>query len=209
MESDLVRVKWKCLLCKKVVSSRQSALKHMGIYHPSENISGNITKIQTNDGSKRVISKKTSNKRAVSFSSTLSKMFDNDCWFESIPEKNSSRIDDGQRSLGECTLEASEQRTIPEEEDSHNDFMDDNRNNRQINKFQTPFIVHKESQSIRDPEIVSSSTLSNDEQHISSSIQPVPTAPKTRGHCDDPSCLGCNTPACGSCYNCINKRVVK
>ena len=132
----------KCLLCKKVVSSRQSALKHMGIYHPSENISENITKIQSNDGSKRVISKKTSNKRAVSFSSTLSKMFDNDCWFESIPEKNSSRIDDGQRSLGECTLEASEQRTIPEEEDSHNDFMDDNRSNRQINKFQTPFIVH-------------------------------------------------------------------
>ena len=62
MESDLLRVKWKCLICKKVVSSRQSALKHMGIYHPSENISGNITKVQTNDGSKKVISKKTSNK---------------------------------------------------------------------------------------------------------------------------------------------------
>ena len=130
MESDLVRVKWKCLLCKKVVSSRQSALKHMGIYHPSENISGNITKIQTNDGSKRVISKKTSNKRAVSFSSTLSKMFDNDCWFESIPEKNSSRIDDGQHSPGECNdtfKEASKKiRTLPEEEGSHNDSMDDN-----------------------------------------------------------------------------------
>ena len=76
MESDLVRWKWKCVLCKKVVSSRQSALKHMGIYHPSENISGNITKIQTNDGSKKVNSKKTSIKRAVSFSSTLSNMFD-------------------------------------------------------------------------------------------------------------------------------------
>ena len=45
MESDLVRWKWKCVLCKKAVSSRQSAVKHIGIYHPSENISGNITKI--------------------------------------------------------------------------------------------------------------------------------------------------------------------
>ena len=124
MESDLVRWKWKCVLCKKVVSSRQSALKHIGIYHPSENISGNITKIQTNDGSKKVISKKISNKRAVSFSSTLSNMFDNNCWFESIPEKNSLRIDGGQQSPGEYndTLEASEKlTTVPEVEDSHND----------------------------------------------------------------------------------------
>ena len=185
----------------------------MGIYHPSEKISRNITKIQTNDGSKKVISKKTSNKRAVSFSSTLSNMFDNNCWFESIPEKNSSRTDDDQRSP-ECnnTLEASEKlRTIPEVEDSHNDFMDDNRNIRQISKFQTPFIPQKETLSTRDPETetVSSPTLSNDEQYISPSIQPVPTAPKTRGHCEDPSCLGCNTPACGTCYNCVNKRIVK
>ena len=117
MESDLVRWKWKCVLCKKVVSSRQSALKHMGIYHPSENISGNITKIQTNDGSKKVNSKKTSNKRAVSFSSTLSNMFDNNCWFESIPEKNSLRFDGGQQSPGEYndTLEE-EKRVVKVEE---------------------------------------------------------------------------------------------
>ena len=139
-------------------------------------------------------------------------MFDNNCWFESIPEKNSLRIDDGHWSPGECndTSEASGKLgTILEVEDSHNDFMDDNRNIRQISKFQTPFIVHKESQSTRDPETVSSSTLGNDEQYISPSIQPVPTAPKIRGHCDDPSCLGCNTPACGTCYNCVNKRIVK
>ena len=72
-------------------------------------------------------------------------MFDNNCWFENIPEKNSLRIDDGQQSPGECnnTSEASE--TKLEVEDSHNDFMDDNRNIRQIGKFQTPFIVHQES----------------------------------------------------------------
>ena len=43
------RTDLKCLFCKKVVSSRQFVLKHGGIYHQSENISGNITKIQTND----------------------------------------------------------------------------------------------------------------------------------------------------------------
>ena len=126
MDSDLVLVKWKCLLCKKVVSSRQSVLKH----HTSENISGNIIKIQTNDGGKKVTSKKTSNKRDVSFSSTLSNLFDNNCWFESIPEKNSSRIDDGQQTPGECNdtfKEASKKlRTLPEEEGSHDDSMDDN-----------------------------------------------------------------------------------
>ena len=29
---------------------------------------------------------------------------------------------------------------------------------------------------------------------------------KTRGHCEDPDCVGCNKEPCGSCQNCLNKK---
>ena len=40
-------------------------------------------------------------------------------------------------------------------------------------------------------------------------VQLTVTVSKRRGHCGSSSCVGCNRKPCGSCYNCLNKRLVR
>ena len=60
-----------------------------------------------------------------------------------------------------------------------------------------------------DSELTLATSPSSNQLHTIS-VDPKAVLPfKTRGHCGEVDCVGCNREPCGSCYNCLHKSEVK
>ena len=259
-------MKWKCGMCGKKLSSKQTAVKHIEVIHKDTDIP--ISREKSVESTPNQVTNKISNKKknVCSYFSGLSNVFssgnfveDFDWTFEkkkkgndekgkysadkscSSNEKNEttaraqfvppfkdnvpSRAD---QPIQVCNGDSSASNAQPVYSDE-NDRIPSNTNIVESVAFSTAEYGHEGILSgTTDGEMCSTSLdflatdcYENGNASINSDIYSHLSSEKdvdmgqeethghvvkTRGHCGDRTCLGCNREPCGSCLNCIHKR---
>ena len=230
MDSDLSSsIKWKCTICSKTLSSKQSVLKHIDVFHKSsdyERTSKCFMKVtvsgssKTKAGNQKGIVKK-KNTKAVAFSTNLSKAFQDKRLFESfslstsqsIPSVSNQDADEISKHNGNLNLLPPSRKpvafipplrsdgfSVPEKDNQAEHDRESSNDFSVTGSSSSEGLDAREGINFEYGDIFPLSGPSNSEN--------IPSV-KTRGHCDDTSCIGCKTPPCGTCYNCKNKKKLK
>lgn len=248
------RVRWKCRVCGKVVSSKQTAQNHVKVIHPScDQTVSNILKVNVEVTEKLIKKEKVTSKlkntpktkKAVSFSTQLSEAFKDKSLFESFSLNNKkskqtldnntsvSSVRDGVgQSLGQETSRGADDSLPPHDTlPPHGSLPPhDTLPPHGVEKAPQPVLptlpsrlVTHTTKTVTDHQPDSLDNLIGAQQIDPTALTghsiftPVLgsnpkgfRAPfKTRGHCGDVTCSGCNRSSCGTCYNCLHKKEVK
>ena len=241
-------VRWKCRVCGKVVSSKQTAQNHVKVIHPScDQTVSNILKVNVEVTEKLIKKEKVTSKlkntpktkKAVSFSTQLSEAFKDKSLFESFSLNNkkskhtldnntsvSSDRDGVGQSLGQETSRGADGSLPPHDTlPPHGSLPPpDSLPPHGVEKAPQPvLLVTHTTKTVTDHQPDSLDNLIGAQQIDPTTLTghsiftPVLgsnpkgfRAPfKTRGHCGDVTCSGCNRSSCGTCYNCLHKKEVK
>ena len=277
----MMRTKWKCKECDKLLASKQTALKHIGTYHKTADPSGSIAKVKVQVTDKEEKGSTTQNKKnptsknkAFGFFAPLTNIFNNESMVEGFSwgdkKKTSDQNDNtvastSQDSVTEFDLDISNEKELDEEfslseliiaaadsEETTYDIMFQSSNKNPARpKFVPPVlpvcnldksvldktindldiqpvlespVLSYSSPNSSEPECDLTMTIATDDPGCSAPPSQLPhhTRPdnnlshtsfpapvKTRGHCGQDDCVGCNTEPCGVCYRCVNERKIR
>ena len=243
------KYKFKCQICKQVLSSKQRAILHLDAKHPQrDKTAKNVARIVVAENvlKKENCKKKEPNKKIHPFSQQLSKVWENSNLFEtfSLSSNATSKANpsvevnvNNNKGEGESDKTSELSSYVSNRSDNGPSFSSSDLNNRHKNTFSvtkpqeksnkfTPKIVPKFAtprstkvgfQTPRQavfrplspkPSLSASAEVKGPSYSPVKTREPLPVAvKKTRGHCGDYNCKGCNAAPCGKCLNCIHKSV--
>ena len=205
--------RWKCQICGKIVSSKQNVVSHIQVLHPDcDKTLSNICKVQinvTDKKAKQPKDKSSLNKKSVAFSTQLSKGFsDSRALFEYL---SFGKAKPAPAKVSNGSGPSTGGGVIPAESES------DHGHGGGVGSGATPprsqSVTQPGAESVKNPSL---SGTNHEPEHFNPTtslsnprVHGFHTPFKTRGHCGDNACTGCNRSPCGSCYNCQHKKEVK